>query len=221
MSTKDGYVSQSQTEDRGRGRTLQKARTRAAIVDSAQRIARTESLPSVERAAAAAGVSRATAYRYFPTQEALHVELASKAAWLPVETQLHEMTSPDSEARLVALIDLVGAAVCDNEAHVRTGLRVYQDTWLRCSAGSEPTPVRRGRRKEWLDKVLEPLPSMASENRARLCAALALTVGPDPVVMLKDVMGLSPDEVTAVLRWAAVVLLRAALADTEAAKLPS
>ena len=198
-----------------RGRTLQKARTRAAIVDGAQRISREGSIPSVEQAAAAAGVSRATAYRYFPTQEALHVELASKAAWLPVEMRLRAMTSPDVESRLVALIDLVGAAVAENEVHVRTGLRVYQDTWLRSPRGTEPTPVRRGRRKEWLDKVLEPLPLMPADKLARLRAALALAVGPDPVVMLSDVAGLSTDEATSVLRWAGIALLRAGLADVK------
>ena len=171
----------------------------------------------MEQAAAAAGVSRATAYRYFPTQEALHVELASKAAWLPLEMRLRAMTSPDVESRLVALIDLIGAAVADNEVHVRTGLRVYQDTWLRSPRGTEPTPVRRGRRKEWLDKVLEPLPQMPADKLARLRAALALAVGPDPVVMLSDVAGLSTDEATSVLRWAGIVLLRAGLADVEAA----
>ena len=201
----------------GQGRTLQKARTRAAIVDGAQRIFKAGSLPSVEQAAAAAGVSRATAYRYFPTQEALHVELASKSAWLPVETRLRAMTSSDAESRLVALIDLVGAAVADNQVHVRTGLQVYQDTWLRRLPGSEPTPVRRGRRKEWLDKVLEPLAPMPAEKLARLRAALALAVGPDPVVMLNDVIGLSPIEATSLLRWAGVALLRAGLADLDAA----
>lgn len=200
-----------------RGRASQKARTRAAIVDGAQRIARTGALPSVEQAAGEAGVSRATAYRYFPTQEALHVELASKTVWLPVETQLGAITSPDPESRLVALIDLVGAAVFDNEAYVRTGLRVYQDTWLRRASDAEPTPVRRGRRKEWLDKVLEPLPPLPAQKFARLRAALALAVGPDPVVMLSDVMGLSSSEATSVLRWAGVVLLRAALADAGSA----
>ena len=137
-------------------------------------------MPSVEQAAAAAGVSRATAYRYFPTQEALHVELESKAAWLPVEMRLRAMTSPDVESRLVALIDLVGAAVAENEVHVRTGLRVYQDTWLRSPRGTEPTPVRRGRRKEWLDKVLEPLPQDAGRQTRTAARSTGASGGTRP-----------------------------------------
>jgi len=61
--------------------------------------------------------------------------------------------------------------------------------------------------------VLEPLPPAAPDKLQRLRAVLALAVGPDPVVMLSDVLGLSPDEATSLLRWAGVVLLRAGLAD--------
>ena len=203
------------SQDRGRAR--QRARTRAAIVDGAQRIAVDGSPPGIEEAADAAGVSRATAYRYFPTQEALQVELESRTAWQHLEAELPAMSSADPEIRLARLVELIGAAVADNEVHVRQGLRVYQDTWLRRVPNSEPTPVRRGRRTEWLDKVLEPLPPMAPERHARLRAALAVVVGPDPVLMLSDVLGLRPREASAVLRWAAVVLLRAGLAEMETA----
>jgi hypothetical protein len=73
--------------------------------------------------------------------------------------------------------------------------------------------VWRGRRKGWIDKVLEPLPPTAPDKLQRLRAVLALAVGPDPVVMLSDVLVLSPFEATSLLRWAGVALLRAGLAD--------
>ena len=47
----------------------------------------------------------------------------------------------------------------------------------------------------------------------RLQAALALTVGADSLVILKDVVGLDDAEANAVLRWAAAALLRAGLCD--------
>ena len=56
---------------------------------------------------------------------------------------------------------------------------------------------------------------MPADKLARLRAALALAVGPDPVVMLSDVAGLSTDEATSVLRWAGIALLRAGLADVK------
>ena len=61
------------------GRVNQKARTRAAIVDAAQALRSASGRPTVAEAADAAKVSRATAYRYFPTQEALQVELEASS----------------------------------------------------------------------------------------------------------------------------------------------
>src|SRR3954469_5072200 len=55
------------------GRTRQKTRTRQALVDAAQELLRTGSTPQVEDAAGHAGISRTTAYRYFPNQRSLLV----------------------------------------------------------------------------------------------------------------------------------------------------
>src|SRR4029453_13904364 len=55
------------------GRTRQKARTRAALVDAAREVLSKGTTPTVGEAAEVAAVSRATAYRYFPNQRALLV----------------------------------------------------------------------------------------------------------------------------------------------------
>ncbi len=47
-------------------------------------------------------------------------------------------------------------------------------------------------------------------------AALALTLGIDSIVVMKDVCRLDDDEALAVLRWAATVLLRAGLEEGRA-----
>src|SRR4051812_39378843 len=53
------------------GRTRQKARTRNALVAAARALLAGGSTPTVEQAADAAEIARATAYRYFPNQRAL------------------------------------------------------------------------------------------------------------------------------------------------------
>jgi AcrR family transcriptional regulator len=69
-------------------RANQKSRTRAALVEAAARLLR-DGPPTVAEAADAARISRATAYRYFPTQEALLVEVADLAPVVaPVEDVL-------------------------------------------------------------------------------------------------------------------------------------
>src|SRR5262249_15322283 len=58
------------------GRVNQKRRTRAALVEAAKQLVGEGVTPTVAQAAEAALVSRTTAYRYFPTQDSLLLELA-------------------------------------------------------------------------------------------------------------------------------------------------
>jgi AcrR family transcriptional regulator len=201
-------------------RANQKARTREAIVEAAQQLHRRGITPTVAQAAEQARVSRATAYRYFPTQEALIVEVTGiTPRVLEVDELLENLITEDVETRLLQLQETFGQIVLAEEAQFRTALRVYQDTWLRSERNGDSKngpAVREGRRMRWLDKVLEPLHDLPEERKRRLRAALALTMGIDSIVTMKDVCGLEDQEALAVLRWAAIVLLRAGLEENDA-----
>jgi len=185
--------------NQAKGREAQKARTRTLIVAAAGGLTQ----PTVEQAADAAGVSRATAYRYFPTQEALSVELESGDVWREVEALVNDPQTADVGARLDRLIDAVVRTVYAEERHVRTALRVYHDIWLR----NPDSPVRKGRRMDWIDKTISPVPAEARES---LRLALALAISPDAVTMLKDVARLDAEQTRRVLKGAARAMLRAA-----------
>jgi len=196
-------------------RANQKARTRAAIVEAARRLHDGNGeAPTVARAAEAAGVSRATAYRYFPTQESLAVELADMPRLTEdAEAVLAGLATDDVEERLLRLVDTFNPIVFAAEEEMRRALHVYLDTWLRgVRTSGGPPALRVGRRIRWLEQVLEPA-DPPEENRRRLQAALALTLGGDSMVIMKDVCGLDDEEALAVLRWAAVALLRAGIAE--------
>jgi AcrR family transcriptional regulator len=53
------------------GRTQQKSRTRQALVEATHELLAEGLTPQVEDAAERAGISRTTAYRYFPNQRSL------------------------------------------------------------------------------------------------------------------------------------------------------
>jgi AcrR family transcriptional regulator len=203
----------------GDPRANQRARTRAAIVEAAQDLQSAGTAPTIAQAAEEAGVSRATAYRYFPTQEALLVELADVTPVVtPVEELLTSLTTDDVEQRLLLLLRTFGSITLAAEEDLRRALWVYLDTWLRSrrDGGESPPAVRAGRRMRWLEKALEPLEHLSDDQRRRLHAALALTTGIESVVVMKDVCRLDDDEALAVLRWAAIALLRAGVEEADA-----
>ena len=65
----------------------------------------------------------------------------------------------------------------------------------------------------WLDEALGPLEGLSDERQRCLRAALALTLGGDSLVVLKDVCRLDDEEALDVLRWTATAILRAGLAE--------
>src|SRR5215831_3039785 len=116
----------------GRVNHNQRNRTRAAIIEAATALLREGSPPTVAEAAERAQVSRATAYRYFPTQESLLVEIAQIGPLMkPVDELVARFRADqDAEQRLAAVVESAAATMLSDEVLIRTGLRVYLDTWL-------------------------------------------------------------------------------------------
>lgn len=196
------------------GRVQQKRRTRAAIVRAATELLQAGALPSVAEAADAALVSRATAYRYFPTQEHLLQEVALDSAAAAVG-QVVEAIRPGAPVaeRLDAVVQAVYRLVTDNDLAFRTLLRLSLDP----KAGGDDSPGgprRGGRRLGWLDTALSPIRAQLGPARyQRLLTALALCTGIETQVVLRDVCALDAAEAEGVTRWAALALLRSSLAD--------
>jgi len=200
-------------------RANQKERTRTAIVEAAVDLLREDIEPTVAKAAEAAHVSRATAYRYFPTQEALLKEVADvHPAVSTVDHVVDSLTTDDVAERLALLLDTFNEIVLADETHMRTSLQVFQENWLTARREGDDAPyVRSRRRMRWLDEVLRPLADeLSAEQLQRLRAALALTLGIDSIVIMKDVCQLPDDEALSVLRWVADVVLAAGIGDARA-----
>src|SRR5215208_1615791 len=95
-------------------------RTRRAMIEAATRLVREGASPSVTEVADAAGVSRATAYRYFPTQESLLAEVLVP----DLETALAAEALPDDlENRFGAAFTTLWSSDVANEVALRTVLR--------------------------------------------------------------------------------------------------
>lgn len=198
------------------GRPRQRARTRRLILDAAVRLMHEATIPTVEQAAAAADVSPATGYRYFPTQGALLREAVDAA--FPTEL-VHELEG-DALARVDRVIDRGFQELVRHQVFDRAVLRVALDQWLRRRAGQElrERPVERPGRKPLVRAILEPLRGRASaRDLHRLELALAMIMGIESYVALSDIYGVKPREVKEVWRWACKALIRATASETASA----
>jgi AcrR family transcriptional regulator len=199
------------------GRINQKRRTRTAILAAAQTILDRGDTPTVAEAAKAAMVSRTTAYSYFPTQDALLLELSVNIDVRELEGLVNAVDDDASpEQRVLDYVDLHNRHALANERLYRSALRFYMDLWL---AGDErgedrSANLREGRRLGWLSSILDPVRGQLSEAEFdRLTAALSLVCGVEAVTVLRDVCHVDADTALDVTHWAADAILRAALTD--------
>jgi AcrR family transcriptional regulator len=189
------------------GRTRQKQRTRNDLVTAARDlITRGGSAPTVEEAAAAASVSRTTAYRYFRSQ---HELLAAAHPEIELSSLLPEEVGDDPEVRIEAAVRRFTVMVVDTESQQRTMLRLSLET----GPGSRELPLRQGRAIGWFSEALEPLTDhLGKDGVRRLAIAVRAVSGIEALVWLTDIAGLTREQAVDQMVWSAVALVQRAAA---------
>lgn len=197
------------------GRVNQRLRTRKDLLRAAGRLLKEGRKPTMDEVADAALVSRATAYRYFPSIEELLVEAPIDDATPAPEALFARDSSMDPADRA----DRAEAALHDMVYRNETQLRILLANSLEQSVGNrgeDPSPLRQNRRIPLIEAALAPARERFGETAyERLCAALALVFGIESMVVFRDVLPLNPDEARAVKSWAIRTLIRAALEESE------
>ena len=191
------------------GRVEQKSRTRTALVDAAREMVARGLAPSVPEAADAAGISRTTAYRYFPNQRSL---LAAAHPETGAVSMLGEDPPSDPATRLDEVVRLFTAMIVETEAQQRTMLRLSLEDDPEARGGQ---PLRQGRAIGWITEALEPLRDQLSDDELhRLVLAIRSATGIEALVWLTDIGGLRRDAAVELMRWSAQSMLQAALGAT-------
>ncbi len=154
-------------------------------------------------------MSRATAYRYFPTADVLLGEAAVHAGTSPVSDAHLLDTTSDPVERVGRLTRALAQFTFANLPVLRTSLRLSLDP-----ASSYERP---GHRRRWIATALAPLADrLDADTLHRLSAALTLVLGIDPIVTLTDITHLDRDTAIDVLEWTARTLVEAVLPDSPA-----
>ena len=192
-----------------------RARTRRLMLDTASRLMQSGATPSVSEVAEAAGVSRATAYRYFPSQAAL-VQAVVDEGLGPILEWRSDATDP--RQRVSELFETAMPRIEAFEATFKAALKLSLEQWAKRQAGTlggEP-PLTRGHRVELLQDALAPLKGVLKRRAFdRLAQALSLVFGVEVLIVLKDIWGLDSADTLAVAQWAARSLVDAAIAEEE------
>ena len=194
------------------------ARTRKLMIATAVELMQKGETPSVSAAAEAAGVSRATAYRYFPSQAAL-VEAVVNEALGPILSW--ESKSDDAGDRVEDLLRTSMPRIMEFESTFKAGLKLSLEQWAQRRAGTLGTepPFKRGHRVELLQRAIAPLRGKLTRAQfTRLAKALSFTYGLEVLIILKDLWGLRPAEIENVAVWAGRALVATAINE---AGLPS
>jgi AcrR family transcriptional regulator len=194
-----------------------KAATFKLLLDTAMTLIRAEGhVPSVAEVALRSKVSRATAYRYFPSRSALVSAVIGESLG-PVRRLA--LDGADGRERVHELFERTFRRFSEFEPQMRAALQLALEQWALERAGLlEEEPYRRGHRVRILERTLAPLSAgMPPAVRDQLHRALSIVYGIEPYVVLKDIWGLGDREVERTALWMADALIDAAIAQSKPA----
>lgn len=189
------------------GRHNQRLRTRKDLLAAAAQLLKDGKSPNMDDVAEAAMVSRATAYRYFPSVEALLVE-APLDGEAPDPGELFAGNDSDDVVTRIDKAEAALHAMCyRNEPQLRAMLAASLT-----ESRQGDVPRRQNRRTPLIEAALAPARDRMSRTEYKnLCAALALVFGTESMIVFRDVLGVDEKTARKIKRWALQALVRAAL----------
>ncbi|MCX8956975.1 TetR/AcrR family transcriptional regulator [Erwinia psidii] len=193
--------------------TATRARTRRLLIATAMRMFDSGAFPSITEVAAEAQLSRATAYRYFPTQSALVSAIVTETlspikSWRP--------TREDVSDRIDELLSFAFPKMLEHEGTLRAALHLSLTQWAQSQSARHPEKERlvRGNRKALLQQVVEPLKNeLPPEMIERVVQSLSLVYGSEIFLVMKDIWGADNDRLQDIGKWIAKAIIRQARED--------
>jgi AcrR family transcriptional regulator len=188
-------------------------RTRRDLLKAARELLANGEPLTVQGVADRAGVSRATAYRYFANNDAVALNATLPGPDDPLSDPAWPYGRPATEGspadRVTSVVRSMAEWAFDHERELRTILAL----------SLQPDAQERGFSREgklgrshWIATALADLPPEVSPaQRRRLQAALLPLFGADAVVWTVDVAGLNRTQAVEQLAWTARALVQSVL----------
>lgn len=171
---------------KSRERLAQKSRTRDALLEGARALIAKGETVTVTAAAAQAGISKATAYRYFSDPAILTAEAGLAVEVLPLSRIIAGAVTVREKLKAISLYILDLALEHEAEFRQFVGMTLTAYT-----PGEASPPIRRGaRRVPMYESVLDdPAVKLDDAVRKRLVMALSAATGAEAMIALLDVVG--------------------------------
>jgi AcrR family transcriptional regulator len=203
------------SEPRSRERVNQKLRTRRALLTAAAELLAAGKTPTVAEVADAALVSRATAYRYFPSQESLLVQVPLQIGMPTVKSLFGGDTAPTEVEDRVALVH---NAMYDHIREREAQFRLFHRNALLQSLDPDRNAelLRPAFRLELLDAALDPLNGeVDTDELGLLKTTLSILIGTEAMIAMRDVLRLDHEDARASGEWAVRRMVRSVRRPTD------
>lgn len=198
------------------GLTSTRAKTRRLLIETAIRLFDSGAFPSITEVAREAQLSRATAYRYFPTQSALVSAIVSETL-VPIKNW--QPTRQNATDRIDELFSFAFPRMLRHEGTLRAALHLSLTQWAQ-EQTTDAFPIKeklvRGNRKAILAQVVKPLnDELSPELMQRVVRSLSLVYGSEIFLVMKDIWGCHNDELEDIGKWIAKAIVRQAREDAQ------
>lgn len=190
------------------GRSKQKQKTRAKILDATQKLLKKGQVHSLEEVAQTAGISRATIYRYFSNIDTLCSEAGLVIHTKSPVTLFQEFKHLTVIDRILFIQEYFNDLSLKNEMAFRNYLSIY----LKEESLETKRSTRGSRRVASLKLALIPLKNQLDvETYNRIIAISTSLMGIEPLISAKDVCELNNEEAKETLKWGLEIILGAIL----------
>jgi AcrR family transcriptional regulator len=188
----------------------QELRARKDLLLAAGRLLKQGLRPTMDEVAKEALISRATAYRYFKSVEALLLESAVDEA----VSDPAEVFSKDKSADPVARIDKAEASMHKTVFANEAQLRMFLARSIGRDLSDDALPQRQNRRLPLIEAALAPARERFTDAEyEKLCIALAMIFGPESMIVARDVLRIDEKTARKAKSWAVKALVQAAMGE--------
>ena len=180
------------------GRIGQKRKTRELLLATAKKMLVKGENISVEQVALVAGISKATAYRYFSNKDILLKEASLQRGLMDKDDLFGDIDVCNLNARIEKLIDYHFEVLTTNE----DVFRLYLGAIMQNSVRDKKNYSRGGKRILLIAEALLPLKNeISKETFDKMVNAISLLMGIESISILKDICGLENGSIQEMWKW--------------------